>query len=101
MLIKPMIIKKKQIGKLASFEAVTQEFNTLIKDINTSIGEVTKQIKEITGLEDIIRRVDDIAKKADWYVGSGIPSTSIGKDGDFYLDKLTKNIYLKENGTWL
>jgi multiple sugar transport system substrate-binding protein len=32
--------------------------------------------------------------------GSGIPSSSLGKDGDSYVDTSTWDYYLKANGTW-
>lgn len=32
--------------------------------------------------------------------GSGEPSSSIGKDGDTYLDIATKKLYKKESGSW-
>lgn len=35
-----------------------------------------------------------------WYAGHGAPDDSIGKDGDFYLDKDTGNVYEKEHGSW-
>jgi hypothetical protein len=36
-----------------------------------------------------------------WYSGDGIPSNSLGLDGDYYLDTSTSNVYLKENGVWI
>lgn len=30
-----------------------------------------------------------------WFTGSGTPSVSLGEIGDFYLDTVTKNVYLK------
>lgn len=33
--------------------------------------------------------------------GAGEPSDDLGNDGDSYLDYLTWNFYVKENGTWL
>jgi hypothetical protein len=35
-----------------------------------------------------------------WHVGAGVPLDMLGKDGDFYLDKPTGDIFLKESGTW-
>ena len=36
-----------------------------------------------------------------WHAGSGVPSNELGSNGDFYLDKITSDIYMKENETWL
>ena len=33
--------------------------------------------------------------------GSGEPASSLGKDGDSYIDIATWNYYVKENGTWV
>ncbi len=35
-----------------------------------------------------------------WYYGSGIPSSSTGRDGDFYLRISNGYVYCKENGSW-
>jgi hypothetical protein len=31
----------------------------------------------------------------------GPPSDTLGKDGDFYIDLDSGNVYVKENGTWV
>ena len=36
-----------------------------------------------------------------WYFGKGQPSSSIGKNGDCYLDKATSSIYQKIDGQWI
>ena len=35
-----------------------------------------------------------------WYYGSGTPSSSKGRDGDFYLRISNGYVYCKENGSW-
>ena len=35
-----------------------------------------------------------------WYNGSGEPSDTLGKDGDYYLDNDNGDVYLKSGGTW-
>jgi hypothetical protein len=35
-----------------------------------------------------------------WYSGSGLPSSELGINGDFYLDLLSSNIYNKISGFW-
>jgi len=34
------------------------------------------------------------------HTGSGAPSSGLGVDGDFYLDSVSGNYYLKESGSW-
>ena len=36
-----------------------------------------------------------------WYTGHGLPSPSLGINGDFYLDLDTGNIYQKIGGVWI
>lgn len=36
-----------------------------------------------------------------WISGSGIPSPSIGENGDFYFDAVNENVYEKSNDTWI
>lgn len=36
-----------------------------------------------------------------WYNGSGAPTTSIGAEGDYYLDTDTGNVYVKESTGWV
>lgn len=33
-------------------------------------------------------------------IGSGTPSSSLGNDGDFYVDNLTGNYFFKASGAW-
>lgn len=35
-----------------------------------------------------------------WYNGSGVPSNTLGVDGDYYLDNATGNVYNKVAGSW-
>ncbi len=37
---------------------------------------------------------------ATWTEGNGAPDDANGKDGDFYLDRDTNDIYKKESGSW-
>jgi hypothetical protein len=36
-----------------------------------------------------------------WYANSGVPSDSLGNNGDFYLNTFNGNVYEKESSTWL
>ena len=35
-----------------------------------------------------------------WFTGPGLPSDSVGRDGDLYLDTTTGDVYRKTEGTW-
>ena len=37
---------------------------------------------------------------ASWYHGIYPPSSSVGTDGDWYIDVATCNVYQKSNGSW-
>ena len=36
-----------------------------------------------------------------WYNGMGLPSNSLGSDGDYYLNDTNGNVYQKAGGSWL
>jgi hypothetical protein len=38
---------------------------------------------------------------SEWFLGEGIPSDTLGDNGDFYINTLTFDIYQKVGGTWL
>lgn len=40
------------------------------------------------------------ATGANWYTGSGVPSSGIGNEGDLYLDGTTGDVYEKIGGVW-
>ncbi len=35
-----------------------------------------------------------------WYTGNGEPTSSLGKNGDYYLDRVSGGVYYKENDAW-
>lgn len=35
-----------------------------------------------------------------WHIGTSAPSNSLGKDKDFYMNKTTYDIYIKQSGQW-
>jgi len=41
------------------------------------------------------------AKGVTWWNGTGTPTTSLGSDGDFYLDLANGDVYNKVSGLWL
>lgn len=42
--------------------------------------------------------IQDAAAK--WHIGAGAPSASLGKDGDYYLENTTGDVYAKSGGAW-
>jgi hypothetical protein len=40
------------------------------------------------------------ADGATWTSGRGLPSSSLGNDGDYYLDLTNSDVYNKESGQW-
>ena len=43
---------------------------------------------------------EGVSQGATWLSGSGAPGSSTGKDGDFYLDTASYDIYKKTSGAW-
>ena len=43
---------------------------------------------------------DDGTDGATWHHGSGVPSSGLGADGDYYLDYTNDQIYYKATGAW-
>ena len=37
---------------------------------------------------------------AEWYTGTTNPNSLLGLDGDFFLNTLTENIFIKTQGNW-
>jgi hypothetical protein len=35
-----------------------------------------------------------------WLSGSGVPASSLGADGDYYLNTANNDVYTKTSGTW-
>jgi len=46
----------------------------------------------------LTNNVNDVA--AAWLSGTGVPASGIGKDGDYYLNTATGNVYAKASGAW-
>ena len=46
----------------------------------------------------LTNNVNDVA--AAWLSGTGAPALGIGKDGDYYLNTATGNVYAKASGAW-
>ena len=50
---------------------------------------------------ELLAQVIALLARPEWFAGFGLPLDTIGKDGDFYVDRATGNVYEKENGTWV
>lgn len=99
--IKNIRLKVKQTGKLKNLDNVTQEFNTLVKDVNRINDKLKQNLNMVNTSGDNNRdRITALEANPVWHSGSGVPSSDIGKDGDFYLDTATKDIYFKDSGVW-
>ncbi|MBD3241412.1 MAG: hypothetical protein GF331_12560 [Chitinivibrionales bacterium] len=52
-------------------------------------------------LAPVILLTHDIeSAAAKWYNGSGAPAPSLGKDGDYYLETASGDVYAKSTGAW-
>jgi len=61
----------------------------------TSTAQHSRQVREIE------KWLNAIKETAVMLNGSGVPSDSLGVDGNYYLDTDTGDLYQKEGGTWL
>lgn len=75
---------KRSPKKFAEIDGLDRELDEIVKSVNLKLDIL---INYLNGLNN-------------WLSGKGIPANSIGKDGDFYLNETTKDIYKKVNGTW-
>jgi hypothetical protein len=41
-----------------------------------------------------------VGSGTNWFNGSGAPASTLGNNGDYYLDTATGNVYLKTSGAW-
>ena len=77
-------------------------------ETDASIVKLSAQGVDATNVKDAIEELaQDISAMggggedgATWLDGSGAPDSSLGNDGDFYLDNDTCDVYVKENGAW-
>ncbi len=68
---------------------------TLQKKSNVAVAK-----KSNTDLGRITLSKDKNISSSEWHLGSGTPSTSMGNDGDVYLDSSSADFYTKSNGVW-
>jgi hypothetical protein len=81
------VVKRIASGKLNN-EILEKEVDNILKQLNSIINSIQA-------------RITILSSGLFWLSGKGIPNNALGKDGDFYLDEITKNIYKKVAGNWL
>lgn len=52
-------------------------------------------------LATIEQRTQKLSNIPNWHNGNGEPEKALGVNGDYYVDKDSGDIYLKENGEWI
>lgn len=62
----------------------------------TSYGTIRQQIN--SNFEELYN--SSTAAGAEWFTGEGEPSGLQGKDGDYYINTLTGDVYNKASGSW-
>lgn len=73
--------------------------------INTANQATTESQQATTEAHAIVQEIrtdldNGAFDGATWHTGSTIPSSSLGLDGDLYLDILSYDVYTKAGGTW-
>jgi hypothetical protein len=64
-------------------------------DVYNKVAGSWKQVANIQGATGPAG-----ADGATWFSGSGAPASSLGSDGDYYLDTDNNDVYNKASGTW-
>ena len=59
-----------------------------------------KRISFTDGYSSLITPAETVIGASSFLVGSGVPSSGLGNDGDVYLDSATGNLYEKASGSW-
>lgn len=70
-----------------------EEINELKKRLHTMYGPPTSFIPGPKGMRGL--------PGSQIYTENGIPSNTLGNNGDFYLNNLNGNYYKKINNTWI
>lgn len=76
---------KRSPKKFPEIDGLDRELDEIVKSVNSKMLVL---IKYLNGLSS-------------WMSGKGAPNNNLGKNGDFYLDEDSKDIYKKVNGSWL
>lgn len=71
-------------------------------EVDEKASTDTDYVLKVTYSDDFVDTITLPKPKANtWLNGtSDYPDTSLGNNGDFYLNLLNGNVYLKENGSW-
>lgn len=72
-------------------------------EYSSSLSDDENYVLIITYSDDSTSKISfPRPKSTQWYTGTNPPSVAVGKPGDFYLDKVTGNVYEKDNnGNWI
>jgi len=63
----------------------------------TAPGEPTQNARRAMDIQKWLNAIKDISV---WLNGSGVPSASLGVNGNYYLDTATGDVYFKEDDAW-
>lgn len=70
----------------------------------SDIGNFTDQVVMLKPTTEwankVADRVNEIELGAQWLNGAGVPSNTLGNNGDYYLNTSNNDIYTKVSGTW-
>lgn len=103
-------------GLVESATLILSEIETAISNTETAIAnteiaintanQATTEAQQATiGAKAIVQEIrtdldNGAFDGATWHTGSTIPPSSLGLDGDLYLDILSYDVYTKTNGVW-
>ena len=90
MAIANLVPRESGSGKLGTTDKPWGEVNTVT---------LTAEVANIKYVEGIIAAKGDVG--AAWSSGSGSPSSEIGRNDDFYINVVTKDVYQKTSGSWI
>ncbi len=89
-------------------DALSSEIASLKEQISSLKDEMSELIEQIQAdynvkVQELSSRISALENKTprDIYTGNGAPSSSLGVDGDSYVDLSCWDYYLKENGEWV
>lgn len=86
-------------GVLVSFTLIKQLFAAIESLGYKADASLVSSIQE--AVNSIVYQVNNLPKFYEWLDGSGAPASTLGTDGQFYLDTDTGKLYKKETGAWV
>ncbi len=73
-----------------SFRTPNYDFAT---DFTGQIAEDNTNRENIYRIDEILHQIEQMASQGGFLVGSGVPSPSLGSEGNMYFDSVNKNLY--------